>query len=94
MGVSLLRSDANHFFKFATGAEPASYSWAFLNEDMEGETVKAAGAIWSEPLRLDTLSLNTPCVPESHSLPVASHIPLEADTLKRNVTFSYYTHLK
>ncbi|GAH50081.1 unnamed protein product, partial [marine sediment metagenome] len=23
---------------------------------------------WSEPLRLDTLSLNTPCIPESHSL--------------------------
>jgi hypothetical protein len=47
MGVSLLRSDANHFFKFATGAEPASYSWTFLNEGMEGEAVKAAGAILS-----------------------------------------------
>jgi|SRR5665648_167007 len=25
---------------------------------------------WSEPLRLDTLSLNTPCIPESYSLPI------------------------
>ncbi|MCK5766822.1 MAG: hypothetical protein KAH35_00395, partial [Candidatus Atribacteria bacterium] len=29
---------------------------------------------WSEPLSLDNLSLNTPCVPESYSLPVASRI--------------------
>ncbi len=50
--------------------------------------------LWSEPLRLDTLSLNTPCIPESHSLPVASHIPLEAGSPKRNATSSYYTHLQ
>ena len=49
---------------------------------------------WSEPLRLDTLSLNTPCIPESYSLPVASRIPLEADSPKKNATSSYYTHLQ
>ena len=48
---------------------------------------------WSEPLRLDTLSLNTPYIPESSSLPVASRIPLEADSLKMNATSYYYTHL-
>jgi transposase-like protein len=48
---------------------------------------------WSEPLRLDTLSLNTPYIPESYSLPITSRIPLEADSLKRNATSSYYTHL-
>lgn len=48
---------------------------------------------WSEPLRLDTLSLNTPCIPESHSLPITSRIPLEADNLKMNATSYYYTHL-
>jgi len=47
----------------------------------------------SEPLRLDTLSLNTPCIPESYSLPITSRIPLEADNPKRNATSSYYTHL-
>ena len=51
-------------------------------------------AEWSEPLRLDTLNLNTPCIPESYSLPVASRIPLEADNPKRNATSSYYTHLQ
>ena len=50
--------------------------------------------VWSEPLRLDTLSLNTPCIPESYSLPATSRIPLEADTPKRNATSSYYTHLQ
>jgi len=50
-------------------------------------------AIWSEPLRLDTLSLNTPCIPESYSLPITSRIPLEADNPKRNATSYYYTHL-
>ncbi len=49
---------------------------------------------WSEPLRLDTLSLNTPYIPENYSLPATSRIPLEADTLKRNATSSYYTHLQ
>ena len=49
---------------------------------------------WSEPLRLDILSLNTPCIPESYSLPITSRIPLEADSPKRNATFFYYTHLK
>ena len=48
---------------------------------------------WSEPLRLDTLSLNTPCIPESYSLPITSHIPLEADSPKMNATSYYYTHL-
>jgi len=48
---------------------------------------------WSEPLSLDTLSLNTPYIPESYSLPITSHIPLEADSPKRNATSSYYTHL-
>jgi len=55
---------------------------------------KSSKDIWSEPLRLDTLSLNTPCIPESYSLPVASRIPLEADSPKKNATSSYYTHLK
>ena len=50
-------------------------------------------SFWSEPLRLDTLSLNTPCIPESFSLPITSRIPLEADNPKRNATSSYYTHL-
>jgi len=50
-------------------------------------------AAWSEPLRLDTLSLNIPCIPESYSLPVASRIPLEADNPKRNAISFYYTHL-
>jgi len=50
--------------------------------------------MWSEPLRLDTLSLNTPCIPESFSLPITSRIPLEADSLKMNVASSYYTHLQ
>jgi len=49
---------------------------------------------WSEPLRLDTLSLNTPGIPESYSLPVISHILLEADSPKMNATSSYYTHLQ
>jgi len=49
---------------------------------------------WSEPLRLDTLSLNTPCIPENYSLPIASRIPLEADSLKMNAASSYYTHLQ
>jgi len=49
---------------------------------------------WSEPLRLDTLSLNTPCIPESHSLLITSRIPPEADNPKRNATSSYYTHLQ
>ena len=49
---------------------------------------------WNEPLGLDTLSLNTPCIPESYSLPATSRIPLEADTPKRNATSSYYTHLQ
>ncbi len=40
--------------------------------------------LWIEPLRLDTLSLNTPYIPESYSLPVASCIPLEADSPRRN----------
>jgi len=50
--------------------------------------------IWSEPLRLDTLRLNTLCIPESYSLPITSRIPLEADTPKRNATSYYYTHLQ
>ncbi len=49
--------------------------------------------LWSEPLRLDTLSLNTPYIPESYSLPVASRIPLEVDSPKRNAAPFYYTHL-
>ena len=52
------------------------------------------GIDWSEPLRLDTLNLNTPCIPESYSLPITSRIPLEADSPKRNATSSYYTHLQ
>jgi len=48
---------------------------------------------WSEPLRLDTSSLNTPCIPESYSLPITSRIPLEAGSLKMNATSYYYTHL-
>jgi len=50
--------------------------------------------IWSEPLKIDNLSLNTPCIPESYSLPITSRIPLEADSPKRNATSSYYTHLQ
>ena len=50
--------------------------------------------VWSEPLRLDTLSLNTLCIPESYSLPITSRIPPEADSPKMNATSSYYTHLK
>jgi len=49
---------------------------------------------WSEPLRLDTLSLNTPYIPENYSLPITSRIPREADSPKRNATSSYYTHLQ
>ena len=49
---------------------------------------------WSEPLRLDILSLNKPCISESYSLPITSHIPPEADSPKRNATSSYYTHLQ
>ena len=56
-----------------------------IHEKLQEEGVKAGystvkdyiGSIkkrdnWSEPLRLDTLSLNTPCIPESHSLPTTS----------------------
>ena len=47
---------------------------------------------WCKPPRLDTLSLNTLYIPASYSLPVISHIPLEADSPKRNAASSYYTH--
>ncbi|MBA7582617.1 hypothetical protein ES695_07765 [Candidatus Atribacteria bacterium 1244-E10-H5-B2] len=56
--------------------------------------IKAVDKVWSEPLMLDTLNLNTPCIPESYSLPITSRIPLEADSPKRNATSSYYTHLQ
>ena len=51
------------------------------------------GKWWSESLRLDTLSLNTPGIPESLSLPITSRIPLGADSPKMNAIFFYYTHL-
>jgi len=54
----------------------------------------SSGDYWSEPLRLDTLSLNTPCIPENYPLPITSRIPPEADTPKRNATSFYYTHLQ
>jgi len=48
---------------------------------------------WSEPLRLDNLSLNTPYIPENYPLPITSRIPLEAYSPKMNATSFYYTHL-
>ena len=72
-----------------------------LKKEIVGEIKKIVDKVspedildWSEPLRLDTLSLNTLYIPESYSLPITSRIPPEADSLKRNATSSYYTHLK
>jgi len=55
------------------------------------------GEYWNscrtELLRLDTLSLNTPYIPESYSLPTTSHIPPEADTPKTKTNSFYYKHI-
>ena len=63
------------------------------NLDPERKVAGLKVISWSEPLRLDTLSLNTSCIPESYSLLVVSRIPPEADSLKMNAPSSYYTNL-